>query len=229
MGLRARIVACAVAAALMGPACAQANIVNGSFEHNFDGWTVSDDGLVFDPGGAFHLDPLGAPDSGEYGPVGDGYFIAKLDAGARDQPTFISQTFTTRGGVLTGSAAFLGEDFGQFDDHAFVRLLDAGSQQVLFSTTPMFSASIGTVGDYGFTPWTLTFPLELAAGRYTLEAGVVNVGSNMRPSYLLLDDFNVAEVPEPTTWALMLTGFFGLGAMLRRQRQRLQPVRIRRD
>ena len=31
-------------------------------------------------------------------------------------------------------------------------------------------------------------------------------------------------VPEPTTWALMLTGFFGMGSMLRRQRK--TPVRV---
>ncbi|WP_414695691.1 PEPxxWA-CTERM sorting domain-containing protein [Phenylobacterium sp.] len=28
-------------------------------------------------------------------------------------------------------------------------------------------------------------------------------------------------VPEPATWAIMLTGFFGLGAVLRRQRSAL--------
>jgi hypothetical protein len=28
-------------------------------------------------------------------------------------------------------------------------------------------------------------------------------------------------VPEPATWAMMLTGFFGLGAVLRRQRSAL--------
>ncbi len=29
----------------------------------------------------------------------------------------------------------------------------------------------------------------------------------------------IAGVPEPTTWAMMLTGFFGMGAVLRRQRK----------
>ena len=214
MGLRASILACAAAAALMGPACAQADIVNGSFEENLDGWTA-DQAVVFVPGGAFHLNPLGQPDSAEYTPR-DGYFLAVLAADARDEPTLLSQTFTTRGGVFSGWAAFLGEDQGVNDDYAFVRLLGAESEQQLFSIS-LFSASIGSVGAYGSTPWT-RFALNLAEGEYTIEAGVVNVGDASQPSFLVLDDFRVAEVPEPATWALMLGGFFGLGAVLRRRR-----------
>ncbi|MBS0362944.1 MAG: PEPxxWA-CTERM sorting domain-containing protein [Proteobacteria bacterium] len=50
----------------------------------------------------------------------------------------------------------------------------------------------------------------------------------------MIDDFGavsniseavVAAVPEPATWALMLLGFGGLGATLRRRRRSLlQPV-----
>ena len=34
-----------------------------------------------------------------------------------------------------------------------------------------------------------------------------------------LDNVSVAAVPEPASWALMLVGFGGLGAVLRRQRR----------
>ena len=41
------------------------------------------------------------------------------------------------------------------------------------------------------------------------------------PSYYTLDNVSVtAGVPEPASWALMLTGFFGLGATLRSARRR---------
>lgn len=43
------------------------------------------------------------------------------------------------------------------------------------------------------------------------------------PSYDNLDNFSVVAtpgVPEPASWALMLTGFFGLGATLRSARRR---------
>jgi hypothetical protein len=38
--------------------------------------------------------------------------------------------------------------------------------------------------------------------------------------YGALDSFNIAAVPEPATWAMMLVGFGGLGAMIRSQRRR---------
>ncbi|HWJ39468.1 MAG TPA: PEPxxWA-CTERM sorting domain-containing protein, partial [Sphingomicrobium sp.] len=35
---------------------------------------------------------------------------------------------------------------------------------------------------------------------------------------ILLDAISVAPVPEPATWAMMLLGFFGIGAVVRRTR-----------
>ena len=35
---------------------------------------------------------------------------------------------------------------------------------------------------------------------------------------------NNAAVPEPASWALMITGFGGAGLMIRRRRQHGQPV-----
>ena len=85
----------------------------------------------------------------------------------------------------------------------------------------------GATGGLGYTPWT-NFRLDLDPGTYTIEAGVVNFGDAFGESYLLLDAFKVS-VPEPTTWALMILGFFGMGAALRRQRPQPARVRIRRD
>jgi hypothetical protein len=39
--------------------------------------------------------------------------------------------------------------------------------------------------------------------------------------------FGFGAVPEPATWSLMIAGFGMMGAMLRRSRQRLTPVRVR--
>jgi hypothetical protein len=48
------------------------------------------------------------------------------------------------------------------------------------------------------------------------------------PSYVHLDSFSVssavAGVPEPASWALMLTGFLGLGGALRSARRRIAVV-----
>jgi hypothetical protein len=41
------------------------------------------------------------------------------------------------------------------------------------------------------------------------------------PPIALLDGVHLTAVPEPTTWAMMLLGFGGIGAMIRRRRQTL--------
>lgn len=78
----------------------------------------------------------------------------------------------------------------------------------------LFSSGVGAVGDYGRTEWT-PFGIDLAAGEYTIEAGMANVGDDQQPSLLLLDGVSVIAVPEPATWALMIMGFGGVGAMIR--------------
>jgi hypothetical protein len=41
------------------------------------------------------------------------------------------------------------------------------------------------------------------------------------PPIALLDGVSLTAVPEPATWAMMLLGFGGIGAMIRRRRQTL--------
>ena len=44
------------------------------------------------------------------------------------------------------------------------------------------------------------------------------VGSNSQIADFAPNNSTLASVPEPATWSMLLTGFFGLGATLRRQR-----------
>jgi hypothetical protein len=44
---------------------------------------------------------------------------------------------------------------------------------------------------------------------------------NGLPPIAVLDGISLTAVPEPTTWAMMLLGFGGIGAMIRRRRQTL--------
>jgi len=63
---------------------------------------------------------------------------------------------------------------------------------------------------------------NLTPGTYTVTAGVRNNGDNGFSSQILVDNFSdgSAAVPEPAAWALMLTGFFGMGAVLRSNRRK---------
>lgn len=210
MGVKRSIIAgAAVASALLGagPATA-ATLYNGDFEDIIAGWTASP-ALVQTPGEFQHRDSTGKADK-KYEPV-SGFLLGVIQAGPSTTPTTIVQSFTTVGGLFSGWAAFLGEDVLGRNDYGFVRLHKGGD------VVELFYNDITGVGAFGYTPWT-QFSAMLDAGTYTLEAGVANGFNGEKASFLLVDDFRLAEVPEPGAWALMLTGFLGLGAALRRRR-----------
>ena len=211
MGLKTSIAACAALAAVSFAPAASATdyFANGSFESGFDNW-VSNEDLVQLPGVFQHRDQFSVADQ-QYD-TQQGFYLAAMQAGdTAGEAVLLSQTFETAGGFFSGSAAFLGEDFLGFNDRGFVRIFsDTTDVQLFFS-------DISQVGAFGYTPWT-KFTALLAAGTYTVEAGVTNVGDGFNPSFLLVDDFRMTGVAEPATWALMLAGFFGLGSALRRRR-----------
>ena len=150
--------------------------------------------------------------------------MAILQAGFTDEIIFLTQTFSTSGGLFSGDAAFLGEDLLPWNDAGFVRLyrLPLGDDPLpVLPDDPanLFYEDIAGVGDYGFTDWK-HFSIRLAPGDYRVEIGVVDNQDDREPSVLLVDNFSLS-VPEPGAWALMLTGFFGLGVALRRRRAAL--------
>lgn len=86
------------------------------------------------------------------------------------------------------------------------------------ATSGSFSSSAPDVGPLGaWVGQTLTFT---ASGPTTL----ISLRGNLGRAYIGLDNVSVVElsrpggVPEPATWAMMLVGFGGLGAVLRSRR-----------
>lgn len=218
MRLTASILGGVATAALLlasAPALAAAPIMNGGFEENLDDWTA-DDAFVSITNVFYHRDENGDAVLPPYG-AREGYFFAVLTGGdeytAPDYPLVtLTQSFSiSERGLFRGLAAFSSGDYAPYNDFAYIKVTGVSGSYTVFSTDVL------TVGDYGRTPWR-GFGKVLEAGDYTIEAGIANVGDNMQTSFLLLDDFRVTAVPEPATWALMLSGFFGLGAVLRRRR-----------
>ena len=197
----------ALALACAATSASAAVIRNGSFEDIVLDWTANP-GLVQTPGQYDHL--VGGDLVYEFLPK-DGSHLGVIQAGDGGEEVTIMQTFTTVGGLFSGWAAFSARDYMPFNDHAFVRL--TGINGVI----NLFQSDIAAVGDYGYTPWT-QFSVLLDAGEYMLEAGVVNFDDDSNASILVVDAFNLAEVPEPSTWALMIGGFGLAGAALRRRR-----------
>jgi hypothetical protein len=212
ISMRAILAGAAAALAFGAAGAVQAAVIdNGSFEDIVVDWAANP-ALVQTPGEFEHRNASGVADK-LYKPK-DGVLLGVIQANPNTTPNTITQTFTTIGGLFSGFAAFLGEDdIG--NDYGFVRLYEGADTTGVF--TELFYADIDGVGDFGYTEWT-GFSKVIGKGVYTLQAGVANGSDGFLPSFLLVDKFRVSEVPEPSTWALMLTGFLGLGVMLRRRR-----------
>lgn len=213
----------AIAAALSVPAHA-ADILNGGFETgDLTSWTYSDGfvSVVTSADDAIQTLPFGE----HFLPTGGDNF-AQLFAGV-DVGTYslLSQDFTiSAASRVSGDAAFLAFDYAPYNDDAYVRIFNANTNIILFMSDVL------TVGDLGHTHWTHFTSAVLGAGTYTLEAGVRNNPEDLDNSYssqLLVDSFAVTPepvvndggaVPEPASWMLMILGFGGLGAVLRRRR-----------
>lgn len=212
MRLRVSTIAFAALAGIVlqaGAAQAAITFTNGSFEAGLAGWTTNSEFIVT-PSAYLHDDHAGT--LSPYDPV-DGASFASLLADGPVEAVTLRQTFVTSGGLFSGWAAFSASDAMPYNDSAYVKVFNDSSTYVLFAK------DVNLVGAYGQTGWT-AFSTALAAGTWTVEAGVVNAADNFNPSHLLLDDFAMAEAPEPATWALMLLGFGALGATLRQRRAR---------
>jgi hypothetical protein len=218
MNLKRLFAGCALAAALATQA--QASVVlNASFETgDLHHWTAT----------AGPVDVLtetfdflgGPPLSDPIGPTDQHYFV-RLTAGSEvGAYTLLTSSAFTIGetSILSLDAAFLGFDYADYFDDAYIRVLGAGGGG-------LFATGIEFLGEFGRTEWA-SYSRTLTAGTYVIEAGVRNVGESEGPadmgyaSRLLIDNvtLQVAGVPEPASWALMILGFASIGAALRRRR-----------
>lgn len=231
MNIRATILAGAAAASILGlgiagSAQAATNlIVNGSFETgNTFAWTYT--GATGDPYPATIIGynntngyPTGAfgelipPDnsvSGSPDPVGDyaAYFVsdlASLETLSQDvflNPGLYSIGFSVyipfNGQNNPNDAGFTGSVAGQT-----LASFNVGNNSAGVWTHYYGVANIGSAGTY-------TTAFSFSTGGIPAKDIVID------RVYLVAGD--IGAVPEPATWAMMLTGFFGMGAMMRRRR-----------
>lgn len=218
--------AAAAALAVAGSANAAVNLVtNGSFEAGTFAWTYSGSGADVGPGGhpatiiSYNNNlgyPAGAfgelipPDnsvSGSPDPVGThaAYFVADASTETLSQDVFLDvgvytigfSVYIPRNGFNnSGNASFVGKVAGQtlasFD-------VDSSAPGVWKSYSGI--ANITTAGVY-------TTAFEFSSGPRPAGDFVID------RAYIVAGD----AVPEPATWGLMILGFGGAGAMLRRRR-----------
>jgi hypothetical protein len=81
-----------------------------------------------------------------------------------------------------------------------------------FSGDPSQSTGNTSIVSHGFSGWkTTTFDFIAQGSTETLSFLATGTGGAALPPFALLDGVDVEAVPEPSTWAMLLLGFVGLG------------------
>jgi hypothetical protein len=206
-------------ASLLVPTTTRADsITNGSFELGLTGWSTSG-------GSVTTVSSHTLVNEGGTRTAVDGSVFARLEAGAGvGVYTMLSQAFQANAGdTLSLSAFFDAGDYLPYNDDAYVKVIDSTTSYTLFT------ASVGTVGDYGSTPWTNINYTFVSTGTFQIEAGVRNVTDNGLNSFLGIDGVKTNTVVSPEATAAPLPGIAvagmsllgGLGAVKQARRRRL--------
>ncbi len=185
--VRSLLLAAGVAVAVATPAAAVTNI--GFEAGNLDGWTVANG-------------PAQAVTSfGSYTPRWGNWFALLTSNSAPNLYSTLTQTVWLRANVtIRGVFGFQTTDYLPYNDDGYVSV----------NGTPLVTASVASVGNFGssgWLPWSFTAP---TTGAYTLQLGVRNRIDGAFNSFAIVD----AAIPEPATWMMLITGFglVGLGA-----------------
>ncbi len=188
--------AIATLVSVAGGAQAATNLLsNGSFETgDFTGWTQSGNT------GATDVEVSGFDGLGSE----DGTYFAALGPVGSDG--LLSQTFSDVAGQNYLASFYVASDGDTPND---------------FGVTGPGSFSLATMNDLPKSGYIYYSGSFVGSGSDTITFNFRN-----DPGYLALDNVSVTSLtsaaPEPTTWAMMLVGFGGLGAAMRgRRRQAL--------
>lgn len=212
------VVALASAAALFCAGAANADIVqNGGFETgNFGPWNVVDGAttpstntppVVIQYGQASGF-PTGAFGEAVPAPAGGGNFGAYFSADGTGQSISqvvtlaANQTYALSYAIYAPQNGLNNPNTADFDANIAGQNLPATA----FSTTMLSPNWLLFTGDFttgAATSYTLTFNFD---------------GNGVTAADVLVDNIAISAVPEPSTWAMMILGFFGIGFLAYRRK-----------
>jgi hypothetical protein len=151
--------------------------------------------------------------------VGGGTFISPVDLGVGLYALSSLPGFSVQ--FTFGSEIFATSDIATPISEVAVSITQVGSQERLVFTengTPADGGPFGGALDLvNAAADDLSFAPSSIGGNLYQESGVNQYLGN----YLALSQAPTTGVPEPATWAMMLLGFGGLGALMRGARRKL--------
>ncbi len=219
-----------------------ATLINGGFETgDFTGWTtlgeISIETSAFGTGptegtSQASLSTAGAAfagsiieeflglDPGSLDQLGASLDVLPFPGGVASQGSAIRQTFTANAGdILTFDWNFLTNETASFiplNDFSFVSISSLSALGTTFPPAGPLSMT-QFFQETGFQPFSFTIP---TTGTYTLGIGVTDWRDTTKDSVLLVDNVQLASVPEPTsTLGLLAFGALGAGSVLKRKQR----------
>ncbi len=195
--------------------------LNGSYAFVYNAGGGGASGTTADNGGA----------TGQYGNVaiwgpGNGSangLTLSPDGGAfvASDPDFQNGAFTQSiTGLTTGGVYAVSFYWGAGQQLNFDGATSAG-WDVTLGSDPTQSTGNSAIGNHGFSGWNYTtFNFVAQGANETLSFLATGTGGAALPPFALLDGVSMTAVPEPSTWAMMLLGFVGLGYAGFRSRRR---------
>jgi len=187
-------------------------VTNGSFNDaggSLNGWTYSGTGTT--PGIGVTVITTGVPNGTGFGDDvpsfnGGSHAAFFVDDNAHQS---LSQSVSLTGGITYNvSFSLLATVSGSFNPNFFTLTNSLGSAVLALNNTQVPVGSWQTYS-YTFTPG--------ADGPYTLNF-VFDSGATPAKD-VALTGISIAAVPEPSTWAMMILGFMGVGFMAYRRKQ----------
>jgi len=208
-------------------------VTNGSFSDGLNGWSALGDvnlqaGAILmttasvdyeddypEAAGAFNASGTAAAETGVVGGIEDfiGVAMGTLNVGEdfAFEGSVLKQTFNVNAGdTLTFNWNFFTNEASTGADYAFVSI--NGALTTLATPLDAANSSLPYAYTTGFQTFSQTFN---TASSVTLAFGVVDVNDYNVTSALWFD--NVAVVPEPETYAMLLAGLGLLGFASRRK------------